>query len=504
MVPQVAQQAMKIWLAQATPPEQQYDRRWLEQYRDLVTYDAEWWWTAAGPFTDEERQQWEQFHIRPAGKATRTSFAALLRRSRRREVQAAWAEQRLPRFHYPALPLDDVRKRLAALSHLRETIFQHEPDELVSYLYAGAIDEAMQDLRLLEATGEGDSAVFREGQHRRYRALSDVELCFALFRLRRLIQQGWEHEETLALSRWLHRFVESRLCLILDLSEGKDDPPVAYEQEHPVQTVSVQALRRFLRTILHDNGYDGWQVIVATGEQGVRVETRAHQIILSSQRLSLPAVRRLLAHDLAVRVARTFAGDHAPLGLLGLGTQGYAVTEAGLGWYLEREALTRKGLPVSDLALWVGALAAGLARGVVAPPPRFWSLCAFLEHLFLLERRLSRPWEVQQRAQRLARQEALAQCLRTYRGVPDLGQVRVCSLHEVAPMRGWQRIERVAAADVVVLDRLMDGNIAYELLPVLQGMLPLPPLQPLRELAADPDLDARILSFEQAEEQKDR
>lgn len=502
MVTQEASAIREQWHRWITPPERQRDRRWLEQYRNLVTYDAEWWWTAAGPFTDQERRQWEQTSAAPANEAARDSLTALMTCSRHREVQAAWAEQRPPRLHYPAIPLDDVRVRLVKLSHLRETIFRHEPDELVSYLYAGAIDEGMQNLRLLEAAGEGDAAAFREGQHRRYRAPSDVEMCFALFRLRCLIQQGLDQEETRPLSQWLHHFVEYRLCLILDLSEGKDDLPVAYEQERLVQTISAQALCRFLATILHDYGYDGWQVIVATGGQGVRVETSAHQIILSPQRLSLPSARRLLAREVAVRVARTFAGDHAPLRLLGSGTQGYAVTEAGLSWYLEREALTCMGLPCPDVALWAGTLAAGLASGEVAPPQRFWSLFDLLEHLFLLDRRLSLPWEGKQTAQRMARREALEHCLRTYRGVPDLGQVAVCSFQEGASLRGWQRIERAATADTTVLDRLMGGTIAYELLPVLHTVLPASPPQPLRKLAADPALDRYLLSFERAEKEK--
>jgi len=148
------------WRRWSTPPERQRDRHWLERYRDLVTYNIDWWWTAAGPFTEEEQGQWERYRSALADEVTRASLIALMTRSRQRELQAAWAEQRAPRFHYPALPLDDVRARLAALSHLRATIFQEEPDELVSYLYAGAIDEAMQGLRPLEATGEGNTAAF--------------------------------------------------------------------------------------------------------------------------------------------------------------------------------------------------------------------------------------------------------------------------------------------------------------------------------------------------------
>jgi hypothetical protein len=73
-------------------------------------------------------------------------------------------------------------------------------------------------------------------------------------------------------------------------------------------------------------------------------------------------------------------------------------------------------------------------------------------------------------------------------------------LQDVAPLRGWQQIERAVAVDATVLDRLMGGNIAYALLPALQAVLPVPPPQPLRELACDPDLDDSLLSFEATSE----
>jgi len=322
----------------------------------------------------------------------------------------------------------------------------------------------------------------------------------AFFRLRRLIQQGLDRSDTVALSHWLHHFVEHRLCLILDLSEGKDDPPVVSEQERSEQAVSAQTVKAFFEASLRACGYEGWQVGLDRRLDGLHVHAETRRVLLPATRHTLTEVRRLLAHELAGRVARTFAGEHAPIGLLGIGTQGHAATEEGIGWSYEREALARQGLPCSDVALWCGTLATGLANGVVGLPQTFWSLHAFFERLLLLDRRLSRPREERQAAQRQARRQALARCLRTYRGVPDLTQGEVCLLQDVAPLRGWQQIERAVAADATVLDRLAAGNIAYALLPVLQSLLPVPPPQPLRELAADPDLDQFILSFETTRE----
>jgi hypothetical protein len=492
------------WRRWSTPPERQRDRRWLQRYRDLVTSDADWWWTAAGPFTEEEQGRWERYRSASTDEVTRASLTALMTRSRQRELQAAWVEQRAPRFRYPALPLDDVRARRVELSQLRTTIFQEEPDELVSYLYAGAIDEAMQELRLLEATGEGNTAAFREGNHRLFRAPSPEEMIAAFFRLRRLIQQGLERSDTAALSLWLHHFVEHRLCLILDLSEGKDDPPVVSEQKQSEQAVSAQTVKAFVEASLRTSGYEGWQVGLDRRGDGFHVHAETRRVLLPATRHTLTEVRRLLAHELAGRVARTFAGEHAPIGLLGIGTQGHAATEAGIGWSYEREALSRHGLPCSDVALWCGTLATGLASGVGGLPQPFWSLHVFFEHLLLLDRRLSKPWEERLTAQRQARRQALARCLRTYRGVPDLTQGKVCLLQDVAPLRGWQRIERAVAVDTTALDRLMGGNIAYALLPALQAVLPVPPPQPLRELAYATDLDEYICSFETSPEEEGR
>ena len=41
MVTQEASSIREQWHRWITPPERQLDRRWLEWYRDLVTYDAE-------------------------------------------------------------------------------------------------------------------------------------------------------------------------------------------------------------------------------------------------------------------------------------------------------------------------------------------------------------------------------------------------------------------------------------------------------------------------------
>ncbi|MBV9020409.1 MAG: tetratricopeptide repeat protein, partial [Ktedonobacteraceae bacterium] len=46
------------WRRNAASSRHQLDWRWVERYREIDAYDAYWWWSQAGPFTQEEQQQW--------------------------------------------------------------------------------------------------------------------------------------------------------------------------------------------------------------------------------------------------------------------------------------------------------------------------------------------------------------------------------------------------------------------------------------------------------------
>jgi len=98
---------------------------------------------------------------------------------------------------------------------------------------------------------------------------------------------------------------------------------------------------------------------------------------------------------------------------------------------------------------------------------------------------------------------ALTLCLRTFRGVPDLDKPGVCYSKDVVYLRGLLMIKRAIAEDATILERLAVGRVALERLPDIERLGIVPPLQSLRKLAQDANLDAYILSFEgnAAEEQ---
>ena len=263
-----------------------------------------------------------------------------------------------------------------------------------------------------------------------------------------------------------------------------------------IPMLSAQGAKRFFEAVLESRGYTGWQVILDPNVAGPRVEAGLRQVFLPAEAIPLDELREYVSHELAGHVARSIAGESSLLGLLGMGTKGYMVTEEGIADYYERQAAVVHGDPVDDSGIWLGTLSIGLACGIASPPQTFSSLLAFFEPFLLLYRLLWRDDEDRQTAERRAQRNAFTRCLRTFRGVPDLGRAGVCNTKDAVYLRGRWLIDQEVVRDETVLDRLAVGKVALELLPELEKLGITTSSQLFRTLAVDPDLDAYILSFE--------
>ncbi len=493
------------WRRQATSAHHQLDWRWVERYRELASYDSYWWLAHAGPFTEEEQQQWDRLFIPPLDEAMKQQLGTLLVQSRERELTTAIAEQRQPRLRYPAIEIDEVRRRIAALVQLDAEISHQEPNAIVRRLYHGTIEEEIDYLRLIEATYEGNTEQFWQCNLRLLPVPSSEEMDYALSHIRRVVHQGLMRPETAEVSQRLNQFMQTHLSLSFAISSHEEEireipqeAPQSLSQSQ--QTVSAQAAKRFFEAALRECGYEGWQVGIDPNAVHARVEAGLRQLFLPNRQFSLDEMRDDLAHELAGHVARCIAGERSPLGLLGINTKNALPTEEGVALYHERRVAALHGQTYDDSGIWVGAFAIGLACGVVTAPQTFLSLFTFLESFDLLHRLLKRPDADQQEARNQAQTYALSVCLRKYRGVPDLEKAGVCYLQDAVYLRGLRMVEQAVAEDATVLDRLAVGKVALELLPDVQELGIVSAAQPLRELAYAADLDAYMLSFEQHEE----
>ncbi len=476
----------------------QLDWRWVERYRKLCAYDTYWWWAQAGPFNDEEQQQWNQLFAVDISEGTKELLGKLIAQSRQRELSGAFVEQRGPQLHYPALNIDEVHSRISDLVQLDREIQQDEPHPIVRSLYHGTIEDEVAFLRMIEATYEGDNKRFLELNCCLYPDPTIEEMTYALSRVRRLLQQGLDCSDTAQDCQHLLYLLREQLHLPIDLSVGKDDAPVvptSIQNPSPSAMISAGAARRFFETILQEEGFRDWQVVIDPKATGPRIESALRMFFLQDGAISVDRIKHYVLHVLAGHVARAYAGEHSLLGLLGINTKGYASTEEGIALYHERQAMLDKQT-FDDFALWLGTLAVGFARGVMTPPQTFLSLYSLFQPLLLLYHMLLKPGREREKALILAQKNAITRCLRVFRGVSDMKQAGICLSSDITYLRGLWKIDRAVAEDRKVLDRLAVGKIALELLPEIQELGLTVTSQPFRNIVHNPDLDAFILSFE--------
>src|SRR5258708_6431753 len=198
---------IKQWRLKATSSHHQLDWRWVDRYRQLASFDSYWWLAPAGPFTEEEQQQWDQLYFLSLDEATKERLGALIAQSRERDLLTGIAEQHEPRLHYPAIPIEELRSRIAGLLQLDEEISQDEPNAIVRRLYHDTIEEEIWFLRLIEATYEGNSEKFWEYNLRLNPAPTQEEMHYILSRVRHIILQGLQYPEIVEASERLLQFL---------------------------------------------------------------------------------------------------------------------------------------------------------------------------------------------------------------------------------------------------------------------------------------------------------
>lgn len=499
-----ALEEIEQWREKAGSAQHQLDWRWVERYRALAAFDSYWWWTATGPFSEEEQQQWNELFAPDLDESTKERLGMLLAAARERELAAAIAEQREPSLHYPVIAIEEVRARIAALQQLDAEIDQDEPNAIARKLYHATIMEEIDFLRMIGATHEGDTETYWECSLRFTPVPTRAEMDYALSRVRYYVLQGLQNSGTVEVSERVISLVKE-LGLPLGLSVDEEEARqmqqvIPLSSAGPRRLVSPQTARRFFEAVLQEHGYGEWHVVIDPNASGPRVEQGLRHLYLPANKISVQQIKSYLSHELAGHVARCIAGEQSPLGLLGIHTAHSLETEEGLASYYDMQTAQLTGQPHDETSTWFGTLAVGLASGVMTPPQTFLSLFAFFEAFILLYRRLRRPDQDAWTAQQYARKLALARSLRTFRGVPDLNRAGVCYTKDVLYLRGLWKIEQALAEDEAVLDHLAVGVVALEYLPDLRELGIVSASQPLRQLAQDPDLDTYIVSFEEPEE----
>ena len=140
--------------------------------------------------------------------------------SRRRELAAALTEHREPCLRYPAIPIEEVRRRIADLLALDAQIKQEEPNALVRKFYHRAItEEEIYFLRIIEATYERDTQKFWEFNRLLNPLPTSEQVHEALSHVIQAVAMGLQHPNptTRELSQQLVQFLREHLRLLVEL-----------------------------------------------------------------------------------------------------------------------------------------------------------------------------------------------------------------------------------------------------------------------------------------------
>src|SRR5260370_6429048 len=110
-----------------------------------------------------------------------------------RKLAGVTAEKGDPSLHYPAIAIEEVRARIAALQQLDAEINQDEPNAIVRKLYHATIVEEIDFLRMIEATYKGDTETYWKCSLRFTPVSTREEMDYALSRVRYYVLQGLQH-----------------------------------------------------------------------------------------------------------------------------------------------------------------------------------------------------------------------------------------------------------------------------------------------------------------------
>ena len=481
----------------------QLDWQWFSRYQQLASYSDVRWLAQAGPFSEEEQQEWNRLLDQKDDETASKRLSAIIAASRKRELDLSFKDQREPHFHYPRIPADEVQVRIARFSQLRSEIEQSEPNVIVRRLYLNAIDELLNELHMIEATSRHDDEAFWYYNQRLNPTPTTAEMEIAVRPLMSLLRRGLQRSDTRDLAEHLHQQINQWLSNPLDsynvsevaeqtASEGQNKESVALHG--PEKLFLPEVVGRFFVEVFRRYQFP-WTIKYDAAIDHAYVNQSHKQLFLPTNKwISSKKIRDLLGHEIETHVFRAVSGEKSLLALLSLGLGGYLETEEGLALYYAQEIDAYNATGKLDRS-WLGTLATGLAAGVIGEPFTFRKLQGFLESVNTLRGLLTKADVPLLQIQEEARRNAQNRCLRTWRGVTDLTRAGICSIKDNVYLRGYLTISQALEQDTTMFERLMVGAVGIEHLADLAELGITVSSIKHQRLAVDPDLGSYIERF---------
>ncbi len=469
-----------------TTPHYRLDPQWAERYSTLLAYDDTDWVFPAGPFSEEEQREWDLLFPRRQEDTVKKRMGALVNQAKERELHLCFEEQREPHFHYPAIPIDEVRQRLAGFEQLLIDVSRQEKHAIVRRLYEKTIQEQLTQLRLYKAIYEKDGDSAWECNQRLYGLPTPSEMTIALRPFIGMLFKARSHPKTSALAEPL---LNQLRTWNIDLEDRyQEDREQKTDNEFDNTLVAPEIAQRFFEEILARYRFHDWRVQISSIRNIAHVAAHLRLFVLPDRKYSVKKLRNLLSEEVETHIYRAETGFRSPLMLLGTGTAGYKGTEEALAIHAEGQDLYNRP--------WVATLATGLMAGVINPPLLFSRLVAFLQQAFLIRNLYYQTYETDAAAEKAAKEEALKRALRTVRGVPDPTQIGTCSLLDRVYLQGYLNFLEFLEGGKDI-QRLLVGKIGIDDLPDMEQIQLLTPAISQQHLAENLDIYAHIREIEE-------
>src|SRR6266567_2238468 len=480
------------------PVRYQLDSQWYQHYHSLAAYDDLQWLSQAGPFLEVEQREWDSLFCRRHEEEVKQRLSDMIVQSRQREFSQSLAEHRMPRITYPAIDIDDVRTRLSGFRMLKEQIESREQNAVVRRLYVEKIEEHLQILHLVEATYHQDTNGVKTYNELLYGKPTIAEMTVALREFFHMLQRARGHTEAGELAEHLlkqmrqwHIYPED--FVVREEQKPGNQSPLRRKELYR-KFLSPTAVHRFFKEVFSDYQFTEWQIVPSPERDNTSMDLDLCELYLPTRnRFSAVKMCELLAEEIETHVYRSVAGKKSSLALLSSGTKGYLPTDEGLAIRYVQQMRKAQGFGSKAYSL-ITTLAPGMASGVIFPPFNFTTLYDFLEKAFLTSNLLADRYDIKAEAEESARQEALVRVARTFRAVPDLEAVGVCSLKDRVYLQG--HLEVSEKLETVEVERLLVGSIGIGQLEDMAELGILKPAISHRRFALEPDLLDRATAFE--------
>ena len=462
------------------------DKQWAERYSKLLAYDDTDWVFPAGPFTEEEQREWDLLFLRRHEDVVRKRMGILVNQAKDRELHLCFEEQREPQFHYPSIPVDEIKQRIAGFEELLIDVGRQEKHFIVRSLYEKTIQEQLTQLRLYEAIYEKDGNLAWECNQSLYGLPTQAEMAIALHPFVAMLLKAQSHPKTSELAESLLKQLK---IWNVDLEDRHpEDRERRKGKKFDNAQVTPEVAQCFFEEVLARYHFQDWRVQVSSIRNIAHVAAHLRLFILPNRSYSVKKLRDLLSEEVETHIYRAETGFRSSLMLLGTGTAGYKGTEEALAIHAEGQGLYNK--------TWIGTLATGLMAGVVNPPLSFSRLVEFLQKAFLVRNLYHQTYETDVMAETAAKEEALKRALRTVRGVPDLTQIGVCSLLDRVYLQGYLNFTEFLKKGEDI-NTLLVGKIGIADLPDMNQIQLHTPAIPQQHLAEHLDIFARIREIEE-------